>query len=78
MAQWVNDPACLGGGSSLLPDPTQWVKDLALLQLWHRLHLQLKFDPWPGTSICHGGSLKKRKEKETEEFLLWRSGNKSN
>ena len=25
----------------------QWVKALALLQLWHRLQLQLTFDPWP-------------------------------
>ena len=32
---------------------TQWVKDLALLQLWHRLQLWLESDPWPGISICH-------------------------
>ena len=25
----------------------QWVKDLALLQLWHKSQLQLEFDPWP-------------------------------
>ena len=24
----------------------QWVKDLALLKLWHRLQLRLRFDPW--------------------------------
>ena len=31
-----------------------WVKDLALLNLWHRLHLQLEFDPGWETSICCG------------------------
>lgn len=25
----------------------QWVKDLALPQLCHRLQLWLRFDPWP-------------------------------
>lgn len=25
----------------------QWVKDPALLQLWHRLHLQCRFNLWP-------------------------------
>ena len=25
----------------------QWIKDLALLQLWHRLQLWCGFDPWP-------------------------------
>ena len=25
----------------------QWVKDLALLQLWDRPQLWLRFDPWP-------------------------------
>ena len=34
MVQWVNDPACLCGGASLLPGPAQWVKDPALPQLW--------------------------------------------
>ena len=26
----------------------QHVKDLALLQLWHKLQLWYRFDPWPG------------------------------
>ena len=26
----------------------QWVNDLALLQLWYRSQLWLRFDPWPG------------------------------
>ena len=31
-----------------VPAVAQWVKDLALLQLWYKLQLQLCFDPWPG------------------------------
>ena len=29
----------------------QWVKDLAFLQLWYRLQLQLRSDPWPLTHL---------------------------
>ena len=25
----------------------QWVKDPALPQQWHRLQMQLRFNPWP-------------------------------
>ena len=31
MAQWVQDPACLCGGTAPIPGLAQWVKDLALL-----------------------------------------------
>jgi len=31
-----------------MPAQAQWVKDLALLQLWCRLQLWLGFHPWPG------------------------------
>ena len=51
-----------------IPSPVQWVKDLALLQLWHRSQLQFGFDPgaWelPYTT---GASKKKKKEEEEEE-----------
>lgn len=30
------------------PPVAQWVKHLALPQLWHRVLLQLECDPWPG------------------------------
>ena len=39
----------------------QWVKDLALLQLWCRLQLRCGFDPRPGTSICLGCGQEKKK-----------------
>ena len=31
-----------------VPAVVQWVKNLVLPQLWYRLQLWLKFDPWPG------------------------------
>ena len=40
----------------------QWVKDPALLQLWHRLQMWFRFDPGPGTSICHGYCQKRKKQ----------------
>ena len=40
----------------LTPGLAQWVKDPALLQLWLRSQLWLRFDPWPGKSICHGAA----------------------
>ena len=48
VVQWVNDPACLCGGTGLIPSLAQWVKDAVLLQLWHRPQPRLRFDPWPG------------------------------
>ena len=47
VAQWVNDPACFCGVAGSGASPAQWVKDLALLQLWCKLQMQLGFDPWP-------------------------------
>ena len=35
------------GGMGLLPSLEQWVKNLALLQLWCKSQLWLKFNPWP-------------------------------
>ena len=46
MVQWVYDPACLCGVAGLIHSPDKWAKDLALLQLWDRSKLQLRFDPW--------------------------------
>ena len=48
VAQWVNDPAFLFGGASLIPGWVQGVKDPVLLQLHCRSQLQLRFYPWPG------------------------------
>ena len=45
-----------------IPGPAQWVKDPALLWLWHRLQLQFQFDSQLGTSICYGCGPKKKKK----------------
>ena len=37
---------CLCGNLDLTPHPVQWVKDLALPHLWHRLQVQLRLDSW--------------------------------
>lgn len=44
MAQLVNDPACLCGGTSLISGPVQWVKNPLLLQLGCRSQLWIEFD----------------------------------
>ena len=54
MVQWVNDQACLCVDGDLIPGPVQWVKDLALLQLW------LRFDLCPGTFMCLGDNQKRK------------------
>ena len=48
--------------TSSIPSPAQWVKDLALLHLWHSLQLQLRFDPWSGNFHMLWIWLKKKKK----------------
>ena len=45
-----------------IPGLAQRVRDLALLQLWLGLQLQLGSDPWRGSSMSWGGQKKKNKE----------------
>lgn len=42
----------------------QWVKDPALLQLWSRSQLQLRFDTWPENFHMPPVGPKKKKEQE--------------
>ena len=45
----------------------QWVKDLVLLQLWHRMQLHLRFDTWSRNNFhMLKGQPKKKKKKERE------------
>ena len=67
MAQWVNDLVCLCGTTSSIPGPVKWVKDLALLQLWHRLQLQLGFDPWPRNPPMPLGVAKKENKQTNKK-----------
>ena len=59
-------------GSSLV---VQWVKDLALPQLWYRWHPWLGFNPWPRNFhlpwVCPPPNKKRfKKEKRARERLL--------
>lgn len=38
--------------AGLILSPAQWIKDLALPRLWHRMQLWLRSDPCPQNSIC--------------------------
>ena len=53
---------CLCGGAVSIPDPVQWIKDLALLRL------QLRFDPWLGNFRMLQVQLEKNK-KQTNKKL---------
>ena len=46
-----------------VPAIVQWVKDPVLLQLWCRLQLRLKFNPWPGNFHIPRVRPKKRKKR---------------
>ena len=56
--------------AALIPGPAHGVKDMALLQLQHRLQLQLRSDPWPGKSICHGVAKKEKEKRQQIVFLF--------
>ena len=51
-----------------IPSQAWWVKDLVLLQLWLGSQLWLRYDSWPGNSICCGEI---RKEKEKKKNQSW-------
>ena len=53
----------------LIPGLIQWVKDLVLLWLQHRLvaQLQLQLTPSLGTSICHRRSPKKTNKQTNKQ-----------
>ena len=53
---WWKGIGCILGtlGHRFDPRLAQWVKNLALPQLWLRSKLWLGSDPWPKNSICSG------------------------
>ena len=64
VTQWVNDPACLCRSASLITSPARWVKDQVLLQLWHRLQLQLGFNRSTAWELIYATSIARKKRKE--------------
>ena len=64
----LRNPCGLCGGEDSIPGPVLWVKDQALLQLWHRSKLCLDSVPGLGTSICCRCSWKRKtKNKQTKK-----------
>ena len=51
-------------GRGFDPSLAQWVKDLALLQLWLSSRLWPGSDPWPRSSICCGAARGEKKKKK--------------
>ena len=47
---------------------SQWVKDLALLQLWHWSKLRLRFDPWL-ENFCVPWVQPKTEEKKKSQWI---------
>ena len=59
---WHNGISSISGTlTGLNPSLEQWVKDLALPQLWLRLQLWLGSDPCPRIFMCYGAAKKKEK-----------------
>ena len=48
----------------------EWVKDLELLQLWHRSKLWLGFDPWPRNFHVPWVQPKKKEKKKEKKVLI--------
>ena len=61
----VVNPTSIHGDSSSLPGLAQWVENLVLLWLWHRLWLRFNFQP--GKFLCPGCGPKKQKKKTNKK-----------
>ena len=61
---WPGGAGSISGvwSTGLIPGPAQWVKGLALPQLWLRLRLWLGSDPWPGNPYALGRPKKKERD----------------
>lgn len=66
------DHLCLqsAGTQVQFPSQAEWVKDLAMSQLWCRLQLLLGSDAWSGNSICHQVAQKREKKVSKLRFTL--------
>ena len=53
-----------------IPGLAQWVEDLALLWLWHRLAVTVQIRPLAWEPTYAGGAALKRKKKKKKAFLV--------
>ena len=74
MVQWVKNLTAAAWVAAevqvCFPVQHSGLKDPVLLQLWHGLQLQLRFNPWPGSLNMPG--VQPSKEKDSVLLLLWR------
>ena len=55
-----------------VPAVAQWVKDLLLPQLCHRLHLRLGFNPWPRNfHMAMDAAESEKKKKKNRKKWNW-------
>ena len=75
MVQWIKNPTVVAQITVDVRDPSpaqsRGLKDPALPQLWHRLPLQLGFNPWPrNLHMLWVQPFKKKKKKMFNQQLI--------
>ena len=67
MAQQLTNPTSIHEDESSIPVLPQWVKDLMLLCLWHRLAATAPIEPLAWKTPCAMGVAKKKKKKKKKK-----------